>query len=89
MARTNSYPADIASRRDALLSAASAAVAVGFPAGPSPAASMPTTTSEQNMAGQTVTQWVLQVEHIRIETPKKIADVDAALERSVPQLTLR
>jgi uncharacterized protein (DUF302 family) len=38
------------------------------------------------MAGPTVTQQVLQVEHIQIETPKKFADVAAALERSVPQL---
>jgi uncharacterized protein (DUF302 family) len=86
MANANSHPAHVASRRDVLLSAASAAVAVGFPAGSAPAASMSTTTPEQNMAGPTVTQQFLQVEHIQIETPKKFADVEAALERSVPQL---
>jgi Domain of unknown function DUF302 len=34
----------------------------------------------------TVTRRVLQVEHIKMETTKKFADVEAALERSVPQL---
>jgi hypothetical protein len=38
------------------------------------------------MADPTVTRRVLQVEHIKIETTKKFADVDAALEGSVPQL---
>jgi uncharacterized protein (DUF302 family) len=69
-----------------LLSAASAAVTVGFPAGSSSAASMSTTTLEQNMAVPTVTQRVLQVAHVQMETAKKFADVEAALERSVPQL---
>jgi uncharacterized protein (DUF302 family) len=86
MASANSYPAYFASRRDVLLSAAFAAVAVGFPTGLTPAASMSTTTPEQNMGDPTVTQRVVQVEHIQIETPKKFADVEAALERSVPQL---
>ena len=40
MASTNPYAAYAASRRDAPLSAASAAVAVGFSADPSPAASI-------------------------------------------------
>jgi uncharacterized protein (DUF302 family) len=44
------------------------------------------TTPEQNMTGPTVTQRVLQVEHIQIETPKGFADTTAALESSVPQL---
>jgi hypothetical protein len=47
---------------------------------------MSTTTPEQNMAGPTVTQRVLQVEHIQIETPKKFADAEAALEGDVPRL---
>jgi uncharacterized protein (DUF302 family) len=41
---------------------------------------------EQNMVEATVTQRVLQVQHIRIETTKKFADVEAALERNVSQL---
>jgi uncharacterized protein (DUF302 family) len=82
MANANSYLACVASRRDVLLSAAAAAVVVGL----APAASMSTTTPEQNMTGPTVTQRVLQVEHIQIETPKGFADVEAALERDVPQL---
>jgi uncharacterized protein (DUF302 family) len=69
-----------------LLSAASAAIAVGFPAGSALAASISNTSPEQNMASPTVTQRLLQVEHIQIETPKKFADAEAALERSVPQL---
>jgi hypothetical protein len=76
----------VASRRHALLSAASAAVAIGFPAGPSPAASMSKTSSEQNMADPAVARRVLQVEHVRMETAKKFADVEAGLERSVPPL---
>ena len=85
MASKNPYAAYVASRRDALLSAASAAVAVGFWADSSTAASMSMTTPEQNMADPTVTR-VLQVEHIQLKTAKKFADVEAALERSVPQL---
>jgi hypothetical protein len=38
------------------------------------------------MAEPTVTQRTLQIEHIRIETPKKFADVESALESSVPKL---
>jgi len=38
------------------------------------------------MADPTVTQRVLQVEHVKIETAKKFSDVEAALEGSVPQL---
>ena len=38
------------------------------------------------MTGPTVTQRVLQVEHIQIETPKGFADAAAALESTVPQL---
>ena len=38
------------------------------------------------MADPTVTRQALQVEHIKVETSKKFADVEAALERSVPQL---
>ena len=38
------------------------------------------------MADPTVTRRVLQVEHVKLETTKKFADVVAALERSVPQL---
>jgi uncharacterized protein (DUF302 family) len=41
---------------------------------------------EQNMVEATVTQRVLQVQHIRIETTKRFADVEAALERNVSQL---
>ena len=38
------------------------------------------------MADPTTTRQLLQVEHIKIETSKKFADVEAALEKSVPQL---
>jgi hypothetical protein len=38
------------------------------------------------MADPIVTRRVLQVEHIQIETAKKFADVEDALERSLPQL---
>ena len=38
------------------------------------------------MADPIVTPRTLQVEHIKIETAKKFADVEPALERSVPQL---
>jgi hypothetical protein len=48
---------------------------------------MSKTTSEQNMTDPTVTRQVLQFEHIRMEIAKKFADVVAALQRSVPQLT--
>jgi Domain of unknown function DUF302 len=41
---------------------------------------------ERAMADSTVTQRVLQVEHITIKTPKGFAEVEAALERSLPQL---
>jgi Domain of unknown function DUF302 len=38
------------------------------------------------MADPTVTQRTLQIVHIKIETPKKFADVGSALESSVPML---
>ena len=38
------------------------------------------------MADSTLTRQALQVEHIKMETTKKFADVEAALERIVPQL---
>ena len=38
------------------------------------------------MADLNVTQRMLQVEHIKMETTKKFVDVEAALERSIPQL---
>lgn len=38
------------------------------------------------MANSTLTRQALQVEHIKMETTKKFADVEAALERIVPQL---
>src|SRR6202167_5013486 len=41
---------------------------------------------ERSMANPSLTRQVLQVEHIKIETTKKFADVVAALERNVPQL---
>jgi uncharacterized protein (DUF302 family) len=41
---------------------------------------------ERAMADATVTQRVLQVEHITMKTTKRFADVEAALERSLPQL---
>jgi hypothetical protein len=41
---------------------------------------------ERAMADATVTQRVLQVEHIVMKTTKKFAEVEAALEKSVPQL---
>jgi uncharacterized protein (DUF302 family) len=41
---------------------------------------------ERAMADSTVTRRVLQVEHITIRTPKKFAEVEATLERNVPQL---
>src|ERR1700691_6074891 len=41
---------------------------------------------ERTMADPTLTRQVVQVEHIKIETTKKFADVVAALERNVPQL---
>jgi uncharacterized protein (DUF302 family) len=41
---------------------------------------------ESAAADSTVTRRVLQVEHITLKTTKKFADVEAALERSVPQL---
>jgi uncharacterized protein (DUF302 family) len=69
-----------------LLGGVSAAVAAGLPAGSSPAASMSETMPEQNMADLTVTPRMLEVEHIRIETAKIFAEVEAALERSLPQL---
>jgi uncharacterized protein (DUF302 family) len=38
------------------------------------------------MADSTVTRQVLRVEHIKMQTAKKFADVEAALERNVSQL---
>ena len=44
------------------------------------------TAMERTMADSAVTHRVLQVEHITMKTKKKITEVEAALERSVPQL---
>jgi hypothetical protein len=44
------------------------------------------TTYEQNMADPTVTRRVLQVEHTKIVSAKKFADVATALEASIPKL---
>jgi uncharacterized protein (DUF302 family) len=41
---------------------------------------------ERTMADPSLTRQTVQVEHIKIETTKKFADVVAALERNVPQL---
>jgi uncharacterized protein (DUF302 family) len=41
---------------------------------------------ERAMADSTVTRRALQVEHITLKTTKKFAEVEAALEGSVPQL---
>src|SRR6202162_903845 len=41
---------------------------------------------ERAMADSAVTQRVLQVEHITMKTTRKFAEVEAALERNVPQL---
>ena len=41
---------------------------------------------ERAMANSTDARRVVQVEHITIKTTKKFAEVEAALERSVPQL---
>jgi uncharacterized protein (DUF302 family) len=41
---------------------------------------------ERSMADPKLTRQVVQVEHIKIATTKKFADVVAALERNVPQL---
>ena len=41
---------------------------------------------EKTMADSAVTQRLLQVEHITMKTTKKFAEVEAALERNVPQL---
>jgi uncharacterized protein DUF302 len=41
---------------------------------------------ERSMADSTLTRQALQVEHIKMETTQKFADVEAALERIVPQL---
>jgi uncharacterized protein (DUF302 family) len=38
------------------------------------------------MGEPTVTRRTLQIEHIKIETPKRFADVEAALESNVPKL---
>jgi len=47
---------------------------------------MPAAGTETTMAGPTVTRRVIQVEHIKIETPKKFADVTAAFEAGLPKL---
>lgn len=41
---------------------------------------------ERAMADSTITQRVLQVDHITMKTTKRFAEVEAALERSLPQL---
>ena len=38
------------------------------------------------MADSTVTRQVLQVEHVKIDSPKTFAEVEAALEGALPQL---
>lgn len=38
------------------------------------------------MADPNATRQILQVEHVRIETTKRFAEVEAALERAVPRL---
>lgn len=47
---------------------------------------MPLAGLERAMADSTITQRGLQVDHITIKTPKGFAEVEAALERSLPQL---
>jgi uncharacterized protein (DUF302 family) len=42
--------------------------------------------TERAMAESTVTSRAVQMEHVKITTPKKYADVQAALEASVPPL---
>jgi hypothetical protein len=42
----------------------------------------------RDMAAPTAKLRVLQVEHVTMETTKKFVDIEAALERSVPQLDL-
>lgn len=44
------------------------------------------TIMEAAMADPTVTRQVLQVEHVKIESTKNFPEVEAALERNVPQL---
>src|SRR5262249_25011368 len=44
------------------------------------------TEMESATADPTITRQVLQVEHVKIETSKKFTYLEAALERSVPQL---
>jgi uncharacterized protein (DUF302 family) len=46
----------------------------------------PPAAMERAMADATVTRRVLPVEHIMMKTTKNFAEVEAALERSVPQL---
>jgi uncharacterized protein (DUF302 family) len=41
---------------------------------------------DRAMADSTVARRVLQVEHITLKTPKKFTEVEAALEKNVPQL---
>ena len=47
---------------------------------------MPLTGMERAMADSAVTRRVLQVEHMTMKTTKKLAEVEAALERNIPQL---
>jgi uncharacterized protein (DUF302 family) len=47
---------------------------------------MPLTGLEKAMADSTITQRALQVDHITMKTPKGFAEVEAALERTLPQL---
>jgi uncharacterized protein (DUF302 family) len=47
---------------------------------------MPLAGLERAMADSTITQHRLQVDHITMKTPKGFAEVEAALERSLPQL---
>jgi hypothetical protein len=44
------------------------------------------TRTEEAMADSTITRRVFQIEHIKIETTNTFAEVEAALESSIPQL---
>jgi hypothetical protein len=41
---------------------------------------------ERAMADSTLTQRVVQVEHVTLTTPRQFAEVEAALEKNIPQL---
>jgi len=46
----------------------------------------PTGMEGASAADSTITRRALQVEHVRIETPRTFAEVEAALERAIPEL---